>query len=191
MKEIIEELTNYFLKVQDFDKDSKIFCEKYLIKSSGRVINIKTKKTLSGSVTKAGYLRYQFSYKGDRIRITAQRLIANCFIPNPENKPQVNHKDGNKLNNSVSNLEWNTASENALHAYKYLGKKPNKTGKGKFNERHSRSKRILQISLNGEIVSEWVCANEVRRKLGFNRGNICSCARGELKSANGYKWQYK
>jgi hypothetical protein len=189
MKEI-EELTGYFLKVQEFDKDV-LFCKKYLIKSCGQVTNIKKNKVLKGSITRVGYLRYFFSHEGKRFRVSAQRLIATCFIPNPDNKPQVNHKDGNKLNNDVSNLEWCTGSENALHSYKYLGKKPNKTGAGKFNEKHPRSKRILQISLDGKIVNEWVCANEVRRKLGFSRGNICSCARGELKSANGYKWQYK
>ena len=173
------------------NEDTALYCDRYIVKSSGEVLNRASNKILNGSITKVGYLRYQFADNGRHFRVSAQRLVASLFIPNPENKPQVNHKDGNKLNNHFSNLEWATCSENVIHAYNFLGKKPNKTGTGRFNELHSGSRAILQISLNGLLVKEWVCANEVKRQLGFNRGNICSCARGLLKSSNGFIWKYK
>jgi len=145
---------------------------------------------LKGSISNVGYHRIFFSIRGDRFKISLHRIIATKFIPNPGNKEQINHKDGNKLNNTVSNLEWCTQSENVKHAYDILGKKPNKTGTGKFGVKHARSKKLLQKSLDGSIVTICDCAADVKRQLGWSRGNICSCARGLLKSANGFRWEY-
>lgn len=64
----------------------------------------------------------------DKTPKAVHRLIAFAFIPNPENKPQINHKDGNKLNNSVDNLEWMTNKENSNHSFKVLGRKPSYGG---------------------------------------------------------------
>lgn len=74
-------------------------------------------KPLKGDLTKAGYLRVVLYLKnGSKIRESVHRLVAKEFIPNPENKPFVNHKDGNKINNCVDNLEWVTPKENGQHA---------------------------------------------------------------------------
>lgn len=162
----------------------------YVINRNGTISNKKKGIVLSGSITRAGYLRYTISIINRRFRICAHRAVALKYIPNPDSLPVVNHKDGNKLNNDISNLEWCTHAENVQHAYDHCGKKPNKTGLGKFSINHHGSKKLKQLSLDGSLVKIWNCAADVKRETGLNRGNICSCARGELKSAYGYKWEY-
>lgn len=93
------------------------------IKSVGRIVNGRwgdykvREKVLAGGVNKSGYINILLYKDGVRINSAPHRLTAFAFIPNPENKPEVNHKDGNKLNNFSSNLEWSTSKENMLHAY--------------------------------------------------------------------------
>lgn len=86
----------------------------YLISENGEVYNTKTKKYLKSSASNTGYLTVYVDGKNRLLH----RLIAETFIPNPENKPCVNHIDGNKLNNAANNLEWCSYGENNLHAYK-------------------------------------------------------------------------
>ena len=82
--------------------------------------NIKSKSGIFKKqfISFKGYLRIKLSNNGEYKSYTVSRLVATAFIPNPENKPEVNHIDGNKLNNNISNLEWTTKSENAIHAFK-------------------------------------------------------------------------
>jgi hypothetical protein len=75
-------------------------------------------RKLKQQITHDGYLRVELHHKGAAKKHSVHRLVASAFVPNPEGKPQVNHKDGNKTNNTHSNLEWVTQSENQLHAYK-------------------------------------------------------------------------
>lgn len=98
---------------------------KGVVKSLGRVVldkngkskNIK-EKLLGQSKSIRGYYSVNLTIKGERRAYTVHRLMAKAFIPNPENKPQVNHKDGNKFNNNIQNLEWVTGRENIEHYYK-------------------------------------------------------------------------
>lgn len=106
------------------------------------------------------------------------RLIANAFLPNPYNKPQINHKDGNKLNNIIDNLEWATGSENILHA-KRVGLQmecPNR-------------KRVRQLDPNNILVAEFQSMREAEQVTGIHWTGISAVTRGVRKTAGGYLWE--
>ena len=91
--------------------------ESYLIYENGDVKNLNTNKMLKGSISENGYRYYRLSLNNEKKMFYAHRLVAEHFLENPNNLPVVNHKDGNKLNNEVSNLEWVSYSDNAQHAH--------------------------------------------------------------------------
>lgn len=106
----------------------------YKISSDGVVISVfansphgkfvrKNQFALKHNISNTGYASVALYNNGFVKRLSIHRLVAEAFIPNPQNKPEVNHKDGNKINNKKQNLEWVTKSENAQHSVKVLGKK--------------------------------------------------------------------
>lgn len=115
------------------------------------------------------------------------RLVAKAFIPNIENKPQVNHIDGNKNNNNVENLEWCSNSENQLHAYK--------NGLNHHSETSGRPKRkVNQIDLQtGKVIKTFNSISEATYAMCKKKSsNIGSCCRHEygMKTCFGYKWEF-
>lgn len=89
----------------------------YSISDTGLVMSERSGKLLKPSISNVGYYRIMLSLAGATLRTHIHRLVAEAFIPNPDRKPCVNHKDANKLNNNVENLEWVTYRENTMHAY--------------------------------------------------------------------------
>ena len=110
------------------------------------------------------------------------------FIPNPNNYLCINHIDGNKLNNNISNLEWCTYGHNEKEAYKIGIKKP--AWKGKFNKEHPRTKSINQYDLNDNFIKKWDCMSEVESKLGISVSSLSNCCKEKAKRAGNYKWRY-
>ena len=104
-------------------KDIPGYEGRYQITTWGRVYSVVSEKFMRQDVNEKGYLRVDlFDECGKRKHHRVHRLVANAFIANPENKPQVNHIDGNKQNNSVTNLEWVTDEENKTHQYELYDK---------------------------------------------------------------------
>ena len=114
-----------------------------LIKRSGKILKkiIDTNKYISATLCKNGKAR----------RFRVHRLVAEAFIPNPENKKTVNHKDGDVQNNIVENLEWATYRENSLHSFYKLGNKNPRPCIGKFGKEHNRSKAFTTRHIDGTI----------------------------------------
>ena len=152
--------------------------DKYIFYSNGKVFSKIRNKFLNGSTDKDGYLIYQL---GNKNRIKAHRLIALTFIPNPENKPQVNHLDGNKQNNDISNLEWVTNSENLKHAHK-IGLMKNKKGK-----EDSQTKEIFVFNKEGELLFSCWGLKEAQKKTGIDWTAIAYQAGKKEKSVHATK----
>ena len=145
--------------------------------------NVKVKeKILNFLINKNGYL-YVNLYKNAKSKHKfVHRLVAEAFIPNPNNLPQINHKDENKENNCVDNLEWCTNQYNMN--YGTLRKRVIKTQTIKFG------KKINQYDLQGNFIKQWNSGREIERNIGIFHQNILACCQGKTKTCGGYIWKY-
>jgi hypothetical protein len=153
-------------------------------KNHGRIKKLKIYQTAKGYIN-------TFLYKHNkRYNKNVHRLVAEAFIPNPENKPQVNHKNGIKDDNRVENLEWVSASENQIHSFVILHRKPSRAWLGKCGKNSAHYKIVQQIKDN-KIIAEFCGTLEAERKTKIERSGIIKCANKKRKSAGGYQWAYK
>lgn len=180
--------------------DGEIYEGLYKVSNWGRILSLDYNHTgkpglMNPSENTDGYFFVHFWKNKERKTCLVHRLVAETFLPNPENKPEVNHKDENKTNNFVflnedgtvnkkkSNLEWKTHRGNCNH--------------GTRNERISKamtngklSKPVLQLSLSGELIREWPSTMECGRN-GFNQGHVWACCNGKEKTHKGFRFEYK
>lgn len=141
-------------------------------------------KILKPSANNSDYLYIFLCKNGKKTMKTIHRLVAETFIPNPNNYEQVNHIDGNKQNNRMDNLEWCTRKHNMQEAFRIgLVKRPR-------GAKHPLSMRVNQYDLSGNLIKEWGCLKEIERELNFGHSNISNCCKGRYKSAYGYIWKY-
>ena len=145
--------------------------------------NNSKERILKPGKVKGGYLQVYLSKNRENKRFYVHRLVAETFIPNPDNLPFINHKDEDKTNNRVDNLEWCTREYNNNYGTRTL--RANKT-----NTNGKLSKRVLQFTLTGEFIREWPSASECERN-GYSQSHVSDCCRGERKSAYGFRWKYK
>lgn len=156
-------------------KDIKGYEGMYQVSSFGRVKSI-PRYRVSGKIMDVAcnghYWRIKLSKNGKSRRVMLHRIIAEAFIPNPENKPQVNHINGNKKDNSIENLEWVTISENQIHAIK-TGLRPIKTKTG-------------TKVINTKTMRVFESIKEASREKGIDRCYLALKLKGELKNNTNY-----
>lgn len=142
--------------------------------SNGRTTHL-VGKELKTQVDKNGYIRVRLSSCGKKITLKMHREVACVFLPNPDNKPQVNHKDGNKQNNSVNNLEWCDNSENQIHAISSGLKTV------LFAEKAPRTKfKVLVFDKSGNHKLT-LCGNKEMKLHGFDFRLVNACLKGKRK----------
>ena len=180
--------------------DGEIYEGLYKVSNWGRILSLNYLNTGKAKLRtpvedKDGYFTVQLSKNGKYKTCKVHRLVAETFLPNPENLPEVNHKDENKKNNFVflnedgsvdkekSNLEWKTHRDNINH--------------GTHNERMRKaltngklSKKVLQLSLSGELIREWPSVSECGRN-GFDPSTVAKCCNGKRKTHKGFRFMYK
>lgn len=161
--------------------------ENYQVSNLGRVMNLNYRGTGKAKLAKLykrkdGYLEVCLSKNKETKTCLVHRLVAETFLPNPENLPQVNHIDENKENNRVNNLEWKSPKDNCNHGTRNE-RIFEKTTNGKL------SKRVLQFTLEGEFIREWPSTRECERN-GYNHACVCDCCNGKLPHYKGFRWEY-
>lgn len=161
---------------------------KYYVDNYGNVYSTNHNRIikLKQSLMPNGYMHIGLHKNNKAYNKYVHRLVAEAFIPNPENKKDVNHKNGIRTDNRVENLEWVSRSENQLHAYRILKRKAPWTGK--FGKDNPGSKIVLQIK-DGIIVAEYSSMKEAEKITGFKHVS-CACL-GRRKTAGGFVWKYK
>ena len=135
-----------------------------------------------------GYNYVHLFKNGVRKRMAVHRLVAEAFIPNPGNKPEVDHINTIRDDNRVENLHWVTPKENMENP---LTKEKRKTIKPTGRPKGTNSIKVVQLDKDtNELIKIWNSAMEAQRECGFDNGNINRCCRGKYKSHKGYKWMY-
>jgi len=162
-------------------KDIKGYESLYQISNYGRLKSlIKKEKIIIIKLIhdKKNYLNYTLHKNGRTKSEKIHRLVAEAFIPNSENKPQINHINGIKTDNRVCNLEWCTNSENQIHAYKNGLEKP------RFK------RKVKQYDLNGNYINSYEYILDAKKVLNIDNSSISAVCRGKRKTAGGYIWKY-
>lgn len=135
-----------------------------------------------------GYLIVGLTKNAKKTFYSVHRLVANAFIPNPLKLPQVNHIDTNKMNNSISNLEWVTAQDNTVHAINH-GCFDSSIKKLK-NANEQRAKPVVAINLATGSRRYFISLREMSRTLNIDRKQIVMCLNGKYEKAKGFRFEY-
>lgn len=168
----------------------------YSVTSNGEIYSHITDKFLKPNITRNGYATVQLFKNKIGKRVSIHRLVAKAFIPNPLNKPQVNHKDENKSNNCVSNIEWCTPKENMNY------------GTGNYRRRlhtdYSTQNRKIIARINGKkvckpviqlknniVIKEYQSIVQASKETGLHASKISEVAKNKRKTTGGFCWKYK
>lgn len=171
--------------MEEIWKDINGYNGLYQISNFGKVKSLnyrksKKEKELTPKINNDGYLWVQLFGKPGKNCFLIHRLVASAFIENPNNYPVINHKDENKTNNAVTNLEWCTQRYNVLYS----------AGKQNRKRKLSRNKKIAQLRKSGEVIKVWDNLVSIKHETGWNDWHIEECCKGNRKTAKGYVWRY-
>lgn len=158
----------------------------YMVSNTGRIRRVGSDKDHSVR-DKKGYLTVDLYKDGKRSTRRVHRLVAQEFVSNPDNKPEVNHKDGNKHNNVSANLEWVTKKENCEYAWKHGLAKPSYGMFGKKNPYGGRKGKPFRIVETGETFNTLI---ECERAINGNNRHISECLNGKQKTHRGLHFEY-
>lgn len=173
MKEVWADVKGYEGSYQVSNASNVRSVTRTIVYNDGRQY-IYPSKIMTQLKTVKGYYTVNLTLHNKTKRCYVHRLVAEAFIPNPENKPQVNHKDTNKSNNDISNLEWCTNEENIRHAYN--------------NNLIPNRRPVLQYDLEGHFIRRWNSITEVKKELNIN--HISDVCNGKRNKCGGYVWRY-
>ena len=148
----------------------------YYISNKGRIRNIATNNLLKGKITQKGYLEWCLSENGKKKSYLAHRLVYSLFGGELQEGLVINHKDGNKTNNDISNLEQVSPSQNIEHSYYSIG--------------HKNVKKVGQFSLDGELIAIYQSCADAARQTESLSNNISRVCNGKMKTHHGYVWKY-
>ena len=176
-------------------KDIENFEGYYAVSNSGSVINVRTKQEIGFHAKKTdNYVaRYCILCKdGKKKRVLIAKLVAEAFVPNPENKPYIDHIDTDPKNNVWTNLRWVTAEENSNNPLtkqhqSNAAQKRHTEGRQLFASR----KDVYQYTKDGEFIKKWEGVCVAAKELGLHSSDIIMTANNKRKSCGGYKWQWK
>lgn len=162
-------------------RDIKGYEGLYQVSTMGRVKSIRygKERILKPNEDGWGYFRVRLFKNGQRKAYKVHRLVAEAFLDNPDNLPQVNHKNEDKSDNRVENLEFCDCRYNINY------------GTGIQRRAKKQSKTVYQYSLDGQLIKEYPSVHEVERQLGYAQTYISKCCLDKCKQAYGYKWSYK
>lgn len=169
----------------------------YEVTDTGKIWSYYYNLFITPEIASNGYLRIRLYNEWGSKKFPVHQLVAKAFISNPENKPQINHKDLNKTNNRVENLEWVTGSENLQHFFKY-----GNTAKRREASRRSgkllgeyalktQAKKVFQYDRAGRLIAEYLSTGKAGIATSIQQTKISACAIGKRKTAGNYFWSYK
>lgn len=170
------------------------FEKKYLISNLGRLKSIQFKRNFIKKIRllNMGYYGSSITVSTNNIKkrhhFLIHRLIAQAFIPNPENKKEVNHINGIKTDNNIKNLEWVTASENILHSVYVLGNKSHI--KATASAKIKLCKKVGKYNLQNELIEIFDSQKIAAESINKNHSSISECCNGKQKTAYGYIWKF-
>ena len=192
MKEIWKDIIGYeglyqvsnFGRVKSLDKIMFVYgCQKDPIQA------IKKGKILTPRKNSDGYDKVSLTKNKVAKEYFIHRLVAICFLDNPNNYEEVNHIDGNKTNNNVSNLEWCTHLQNMQHCYENNLRKKSTTHCGLKYGNNPNAKKVYQYDLNMNFIASWSSFSEAANFVGVDSSNISRCCSGETKTCKGFIWK--
>lgn len=189
-----------------FIRNDKIYDYRgfYKVSNAGDIKSLhgKNERIIKQFINNKGYYIVNLHKKNNVKKITVHSLVAHMFIENLENKPEIDHIDGDKSNNNVKNLRWVTRKENLSNViskerHKKAMKNREITDEWKKNisnatqgSKNPRAKKIIQYDLSGNLIKVWDYIKQASEELLINKSGIINCCRGKNKTAGGYIWRY-